>query len=449
MSFAVSGLEDVPVRGLPIAVLEPDPVSARLAVSALSGLGDVRQAVDPEGVIGCALAVVGFDTDITTIADLRLSGFDGPILALSARASVAVAVAAMRAGADDVAPKPITHHELVRRTQALMDSAPHHVTAPGSCNFEGFIGRSAQMRDIFDQIDRIAPSRAPVFVTGESGTGKEVAADAIHARSGRTRGRLVALNCAAIPRDLMESEIFGHVKGAFTGATEDRTGAAQLADGGTLFLDEVCEMDLALQAKLLRLIQTGEVRPVGGGRSRIVDVRFVCATNRDPVAEVASGRFREDLYYRLCVLPIHLPPLRDRGEDIMSLARAFLQRCAVEEGRAFNDFDTAAEALIRAYDWPGNVRQLQNVIRRLVVMNHGTTATAAMLPLALAHGSTPRAAAAPAQPDTIEPFAVQERRIIEEAIARCHGNLTKAAQALGIAPSTIYRKRESWATDAA
>ena len=170
------------------------------------------------------------------------------------------------------------------------------------------------MQEVFEQIVRIAPSKAPVFITGESGTGKEVTAEAIHARSPRAGGPFIALNCGAIPKDLMESEIFGHVKGAFTGAHDDRPGAAELADGGTLFLDEICEMDLGLQSKLLRFIQTGELRRVGDRRTRTLDVRFVCATNRDPAAEVAAGRFREDLYYRLHVLPIHLPPLRARGE---------------------------------------------------------------------------------------------------------------------------------------
>ena len=243
------------------------------------------------------------------------------------------------------------------------------------------------MAEVYEQIRRIAPSRAPVFVTGESGTGKEVTAQALHDRSGREASRFVALNCGAIPKDLIESEIFGHVKGAFTGATEDRTGAAELADGGTLFLDEICEMDLALQTKLLRFIQTGEVRRVGDTRIRQVDVRFVCATNRDPLADVAAGRFREDLYYRLCVLPIHLPPLRERGEDVLALARAFLARFAEEEGRHFHGFDIAAEKIIQAFPWPGNVRQLQNVMRRLVVMHDGDWVTAPMLPLALAHGS--------------------------------------------------------------
>ena len=192
----------------------------------------------------------------------------------------------------------------------------------------------------------MAPSRAPVFITGESGTGKEVCAEAIHQRSGPAGRPFVAINCSAIPRDLMESEIFGHVRGAFTGAAENRAGAAELADGGTLFLDEVAEMDLALQAKLLRFVQTGTIRRVGGTELTRVNVRIICATNRDPFAEVEAGRFRADLFYRLHVLPIHLEPLRQRPEDVMPLALAFLARFAVEEGRTFRGFTAEAERRI-------------------------------------------------------------------------------------------------------
>lgn len=216
-------------------------------------------------------------------------------------------------------------------------------------------------------------------------------------------------------------------------------------------------MDLALQTKLLRFIQTGEVRRVGDTRIRRVDVRFVCATNRDPLADVAAGRFREDLYYRLCVLPVHLPPLRRRGDDVLALAEAFLARFSAEEGRHFRGFDEAAARIVSEFHWPGNVRQLQNVIRRLVVMHDGDRVTAPMLPLALAHGSYASADAPASPPEaaarpigtraTVEPFWQQERRIIEEALAAFDGNLSRAAAALEISPSTIYRKREAWARE--
>ncbi len=216
--------------------------------------------------------------------------------------------------------KPFQPAELVKRLMNAIQIEASRELPPAPivvCDefegFEGFIGASSAMTTIYEQIRRISPSKAPVFVTGESGTGKEVAAEAIHARSDRAGGPFIALNCSAIPKELMESEIFGHVKGAFTGAHEERAGAAELAHGGTLFLDEICEMDLALQAKLLRFVQTGTVRRVGDTRLRTVNVRFVCATNREPIREVEAGRFREDLFYRLHVLPLHLPPLRERA----------------------------------------------------------------------------------------------------------------------------------------
>ena len=304
-----------------VLVIDADPAARRMIGQALAAVatcteaGDMDRAFavldrgDPDLIVLCLDD--GASTAPDTIETIRFAGYEGPILATSARISLATAVEAMRCGASDVAGKPVSAADLSRRVSKLLERERPAVRAlPSSrretADFEGFVGASPVMRDIYEQIRRIAPSKAPVFVTGESGTGKEVTAQAIHTRSGRPAERFVALNCGAIPKDLIESEIFGHVKGAFTGATDDRTGAAELADGGTLFLDEICEMDLALQTKLLRFIQTGEVRRVGDTRIRRVDVRFVCATNRDPLADVAAGRFREDLYYRLCVLPVHL-----------------------------------------------------------------------------------------------------------------------------------------------
>ena len=314
-------------------------------------------------------------------------------------------------------------------------------------------------------IESAAPSKATVFVTGESGTGKEVCAQAIHSQSPRRELSFVALNCAAIPKDLMESEIFGHVKGAFTGAVADRGGAAMKADGGTLFLDEICEMDLGLQSKLLRFIQTGTFQKVGSTALEKVDVRFICASNRDPLKEVEEGRFREDLYYRLHVIPIGLPPLKEREEDVILIARKFLHDFVREEGKQFESFAPETEAIFRAYRWPGNVRQLQNVVRNIVVLNAGEEVTTGMLPpplddaalaAAAAAGKTAPAASAKAAgtpsagdpaagSDTeIWPLAEIERQTIERAISLCEGNVPRAAPALGISASTIYRKRMVW-----
>jgi DNA-binding NtrC family response regulator len=266
----------------------------------------------------------------------------------------------------------------------------------------------------------------------------------------------VALNCAAIPRDLIESEIFGHVKGAFTGATTDREGAAVAADGGTLFLDEICEMDVNLQAKLLRFLQTGTVQRVGSDKAIKVDVRIVCATNRNPLQEVQEGRFREDLYYRLFVVPVEMPALRDREGDVLKIAHSFLQTMAAEEGKRFEGFTADAEGMMLAYSWPGNVRELQNVIRKAVILNDGPFVDGPMLSIggdlrAMAARAAGRDAPAP-EPETkdrlavdlTQPFHMIERQIIEETIRRNGDSILKASQVLEISPSTIYRKKESW-----
>ena len=274
------------------------------------------------------------------------------------------------------------------------------------------------------------------------------------------RKRFVALNCAAIPDNLIESELFGHVKGAFTGATSDREGAAASADGGTLFLDELCEMDLALQSKLLRFLQTGQVQKVGSDRTKKIDVRVVCATNREPLHEVAEGRLREDLYYRLHVVGIHLPPLRERNGDIVEIAAQFLKSASREEGKPFERLSTDAMDALLSHDWPGNVRELQNVIRKAVILNDGSELTADMLEMNPAttlrpRSRSPRPAIAGVHPDlssdigTIEisldqPFAAMERTLIEAAIAECNGSIPRAAELLKLSPSTIYRKKEGW-----
>jgi len=455
-----------------------------------------------------AAAVVSLDSGIeSSIGALRGAGLAGPIVATSGRGSVSVAVEAMRAGADDFLVKPYQPAELARRllwridefevdattfpsprvrgegaerarcaseagegqTQPLIPRRMklHARPSPGShlaslnarhplpvngereesadLHFHHFIGASHAMQALYEQIKRVAPSKAPVFITGESGSGKEVCAEAVHAYSGRAHAPFIALNCSAIPRELMESEIFGHVKGAFTGAHEDRPGAAELAHGGTLFLDEICEMDLALQAKLLRFVQTGTVRRVGDTRLRQVGVRFVCATNREPGREIEAGRFREDLYYRLHVLPLRLPALRERGNDIVLLARTFLARFAEEEGRRFRGFTPEAEAVLAAHGWPGNVRELQNVIRRVVVLHDGEEVSAEMLALSSVHEPSRDTGPLPSvESPSIAPFWREEERIIRNALAAFDGNAQRAASALQISPSTIYRKLQAW-----
>jgi two-component system repressor protein LuxO len=450
-----------------VLVIENDPTVRRLAAAALAAsdirvreaanLAEAAAFVRNESFSAVTVSLDDAGKIADTVASLREAGLACPLIATSARGSVSFAVEAVRAGAADFLVKPYQPAELLKRLlQVMRDTThvpePEAAEAPAeiSGGFEGFIGASKAMRAIYEQIKRISPSKAPVFITGESGTGKEVAAEAIHARSDRAGGPFIALNCSAIPKELMESEIFGHVKGAFTGSHEDRAGAAELAHGGTLFLDEICEMDLALQAKLLRFVQTGTVRRVGDTKTRNVNVRFVCATNRAPMREVEAGNFREDLFYRLHVLPLHLPPLREREGDVVRLASSFLARCAEEEGRGFRGFTADASDRLKAFAWPGNVRQLQNVIRRVVVLHDGAEVSAEML--SLPDGERP-ATHEPSR-DTgplpridspsIAPLWRQEQRIIEEALKAFDGNAQKAAAALEVAPSTIYRKLQSW-----
>ena len=381
------------------------------------------------------------------------------ILAVADSGSVSAALGAMRAGAHDYLAKPAGGSALAGRLAELAQrhgrprSLGVEVTPePEISDFAGFVGASSVMQFLYEQIGRVAASAAPVFITGESGTGKDVCAEALHSRGPRAGNRFVAINCAAIPRDLMESELFGVVRGAFTGAHEDRKGAAELADGGTLFLDEVGELDLSLQSKLLRFLQSGCLSRVGETAARKVDVRVICATNRNPMQMIADRQFREDLFYRLHVLPIHLPPLRQRPSDIMLLTRHFLARYAQEEHKSFSDVTAEAAQRLTAADWPGNVRQLQNLVRRLVVMFDGGQITTDMIEAADIESrvSMPAPVEAPrCEKRTVLPMWQQEQRIIEDAIATFGGNISMAAAALEISPSTIYRKRQSWSELAA
>jgi two-component system, repressor protein LuxO len=378
------------------------------------------------------------------------------VLAIADSGSVSAALGAMRAGAHDYLAKPVSGAALAARIGELAQrhGRPRSLSVeigpePTVTDYAGFVGASSAMQFLYEQIGRVATSSAPVFITGESGTGKDVCAEALHAKGPRAPGKFIAINCAAIPRDLMESELFGVVRGAFTGAHEDRRGAAELADGGTLFLDEVGEMDLSLQSKLLRFLQTGAISRVGESQVRKVDVRVICATNRNPMQMIADRQFREDLFYRLHVLPIHLPPLRQRPSDIMVLARHFLGRYAREEHKSFSGFSQDAAQTLTAAEWPGNVRQLQNLIRRLVVMFDGGEISAPMLDAANIESrvTTPAPVEAPRAEGrrAVLPMWQQEQRIIEDAIAAFGGNISMAAAALEISPSTIYRKRQGWA----
>jgi two-component system, repressor protein LuxO len=392
------------------------------------------------------------------------------IIVMTAYGTSDMAVRAIQKGAFDFLTKPFDAARLKVTLDNAADQLQLGKRAQQLAELErdrycNFIGKSLVMQSVYKTIDSLAPSDATGFIVGESGTGKELAAEAIHQQSPRRDAEFIAINCGAIPGELMESELFGHVKGAFTGASANREGAASIADGGTLFLDELCEMSLELQKKLLRFIQTGTFRKVGSNTLEKVDVRFVCATNRNPIVEVSEGRFREDLFYRLHVVPLHMPPLREREDDVLMIAHHFLQHFSAQAGKHFDGFSEDAAAAIRRYPWPGNIRQLQNTMQQVVVLNEGQQVNHAMLPSTITSGSlgiekTPADHPASPSPSVtelvapehshiarrqqIEPLWLSEKKAIEAAIEACDGNVNRAAGLLEIAPSTLYRKLQSW-----
>ena len=392
---------------------------------------------------------------------------EASVIVVTSDGSINRAVEAMQRGAYDFIVKPLAPERLltsIRNALERTELKTEVKTAKklGSRDtFHGFVGKSPSMQAVYRAIENVANSNATVFITGESGTGKEVAAEAIHTESRRRRAPFVAINCGAIPENLLESELFGHVKGAFTGAVENRIGAAKEADGGTLFLDEIGEMDLKLQVKLLRFLQTGLIQRVGTSRTEAVDVRVICATNRDPIAEVEAGRFREDLFYRLAVIPLDLPALRERGGDIGLLAQTFLTQMAEEEGKRFEPLASEALRLLQSSPFPGNVRELQNIIRRAVIMNPGPSLTTDELAPHLQLDRAVSADIPTGQPEAsdagpaiatgvdTDPFdgmTLEEvnRLAIETAIKRVGGSLPAAAKALDVSASTLYRKRAKW-----
>lgn len=442
-----------------------------------------------------AIAFIERNVPQLVILDLKLPDMDGEdildwineqqiptsVIVATAHGSVNVAVSLVQKGAKDFLEKPINADRLktsinLHLQQVKLEHLVEDIETKFDRNrFHGFIGSSLPMQGVYKIIDSVAPTTASVFIVGESGTGKEVCAEAIHKESKRSDKPFVAINCGAIPKDLMESEIFGHVKGAFTGATTDRKGAASQAHGGTLFLDELCEMDLEMQKKLLRFLQTGTFTPLGGSREVKVDVRIICATNREPLVEVEEGRFREDLYYRVHVVPVDMPPLRERGNDIVTLANHFLKLYAKEDGKQFRAINRDAETLLKRYRWPGNVRQLQNIIRNIVVLNDDTKLTVDHLPEQVrqstaakndrtAPSPTPHSVEAPPAepiidevestytpsqvadnpPTHIRPMWQIEREAIQQAIDYCDGNVLNAAVLLELSPSTVYRKKQAW-----
>ena len=381
------------------------------------------------------------------------------VIVITANGSVNAAVEATRAGAHDFLVKPLGDIRLIgavanamaeMQRGALADDSA--TTRPADAFDATVMGESDIMRQVYAKIAAVAKSMAPVFVLGESGTGKELCARAIHLKSARAKGRFVTINCASLPPEAQESEIFGTTsRGGNTGGPV-RAGAALKADGGTLFVENVHDLSPAMQSKLLAMLQNGTITPVGSTEALKVDVRLICAALRDPAEEMRSGRLREDLYYRLFVIPITMPPLRARGDDVNILARHFLTQIADEEGKRFTGFAPDVARLFRAAPWPGNLRELINVLRLAVVLHDGPTVTADMLPAEMRAGGEsviPAGAAGAVGQTAADLLSGMTMAQIEElailtAIRRHKGSVPKAARELDIAPSTIYRKREVW-----
>ncbi len=369
------------------------------------------------------------------------------VVIMTAYPEVRTAVAALRAGAYDYINKPFDLEdlqELIRRaleTQRLRREVVWRRSQAVSCEIEGLIGASAPFRDMLEMTLRIAAAgKIPVLIRGESGTGKERVAQAIHCHSPRSQGPWVTLNCSAVPEGLLESEIFGHERGAFTDARQMKRGLLELADGGTLFLDEIGDMSLALQPKLLRVLETQTFRRLGGQKEISVDVRFVSATHRDLPAMVLAGEFREDLYYRINVGSIDLPALHERQDDIMPLAQHFLVKIAPSIGVESAGFDPHVAPLLQAYRWPGNVRELRNVVERAAILAAGQKISIQHLPKEIENES-PGANHTNFEPQTvIRPLAEVQADYMRHVLGLCHGNKTQAAELLGVTRLTLRKK---------
>jgi two-component system response regulator HydG len=375
------------------------------------------------------------------------------VVLMTAYGTVETAVSAMKEGAYDFITKPVKRHAIVKSVRRALEKASLVAEnralrarlaelAPG---VGGLVGDAPAFRAVLETLRQAAPTSATILLQGESGTGKELAARLVHDLSPRAAGPFVPINCAAIPEGLLESELFGHEKGAFTGASARKEGRFERANGGTLLLDEVAEMSLGLQVKLLRFLQDGVLERVGGTDPVRVDVRVVAATNRDLAAEAKAGRFREDLFYRLDVVSVRLPPLRERREDVLALATFFLRRLADGVPRTVTGFTPAAAAALERYAWPGNVRELQHAVERAVILGRGDRVELADLPDAVRAAAAAEGAAGAPSPGAIviplgTPMEEVERLVIRRTLEQTKGDKNLAAQLLGIAARTIYRK---------
>ncbi|HTV62388.1 MAG TPA: sigma-54 dependent transcriptional regulator [Verrucomicrobiae bacterium] len=440
-----------------ILIVDDERDLRELLASVLEDYYDVAQAAsgaslrqslaqDPPDVV--LLDVKLPDADgLDLLPQIKKSWPETEVIVLSGHGTVTMAVEAGRRGAYNFLTKPFENEKLLADVKCAVDrkrQGEENVTLRRALETmsgaNSPIFRSAAMQDVIRTVERIAPSDAPILITGESGTGKEVVADLVHSLSARSKGRIIKINCAALPRELIESELFGSVKGAFTGATADREGLFRLAEDGTLLLDEISEMPIDTQSKLLRVLQDQEVRPVGGKATYKTNCRILAATNRKPQSAIKDGKLREDLFYRISAISVHLPPLRDRRDDIVPLANSFLKKFAAQANRDIRGFKPAATERLTAFDWPGNVRQLQNEIQRAVLLCEGMEIDASDLSVAAAP-----AAEMSAEMDTnFTLLEGVERNAIVQMLKQSNGNKLEAAKRLGIGRQTLYNKIKAY-----
>jgi len=441
--------------GEPILVADDEPGVRESLAEVLRDAGyRVETAADGDG----ALAALEHQDYAVVVTDLRMPGADGlavlrrtrevapqtAVLVMTAHASVESAVAALRAGAADYLLKPVLFDDLLAKVARLCEYRQLAWQAQmlrreveREYDFEQLVGKGAAMQEVFTLIRKVAPTQTTVLITGESGTGKEVVARAIHHFSAVASHIFLPVNCAAIPENLLESQLFGHVRGAFTGAIAAQEGLFSKARGGTIFLDEIGDMPLGLQSKLLRAIESKEILPVGSTQPLTVDVRIIAASNRDLHAMVDDGTFREDLYYRLNVVNIHLPPLRERREDIPHLVEYLVRRHNREMKRAYRGVDNATMKVLLAQPWKGNVRELDNVVEHAMILGDGEWITVQDLPRTLRDASD---ALPPVGDDLREALRTYERLHIETVLRRTGHDKRKAADLLGVSLSSLYRK---------
>ncbi len=390
----------------------------------------------------------GTGMDLLEVVKKRGLGGDPDFIMITAYGTIDIAVEAMRLGAWDFVTKPLDSDEFrlkvekaldVRATRTenrRLDAENAYLREEVEERFGDIVGKSPQMQTVFQSIHKIAATNSAAFLHGESGTGKEMVARAIHRQSPRAGGPFIKVNCSALAETLLESELFGHERGAFTGAIKERRGRFELAHGGTLFLDEIADIPPSVQIRLLRVLQEKEIERVGGERTIKVDVRIISATNRDLAEAVAKGTFREDLYYRLHIVPLRIPPLRERQGDIELLVRHFLRTIAKETGKRITGINEEALRLLQAYPWPGNVRELENAIERAIVLCDGEELGVGEFPMGEAQGASATSL------DGV--LAETERRLIQEALERAGGVKTRTAELLGIKTSALYYKLEKY-----